>query len=80
MNDYPTNMNADEARLFRNDVLNIVGQIPPGSQEILRLMPDTTRMSARWKRGSATTAIARSRRQPTVSLRYARDRTARGAH
>ena len=30
MNDYPTNMNADEARLFRNDVLNIVGQIPLG--------------------------------------------------
>lgn len=30
MNDYPDKMTAEQARAFRNDVLNIVGQIPPG--------------------------------------------------
>lgn len=31
MKDYADNMNAEQARVFRNDVLNIVGQIPCGS-------------------------------------------------
>ena len=30
MKDYPDRMTAEQARLFRDDVLNIVGQIPRG--------------------------------------------------
>ena len=30
MRDYPDKMTADQARIFRDDVLNIVSQIPHG--------------------------------------------------
>lgn len=30
MNDYPERMSQEQARVFRDDVLNIVSQIPPG--------------------------------------------------